>query len=103
MQMREDTDRRIADMSYECNRRITSMGAEYDKLAAVVNQLIASNAAATGQAQPVVATTTAPATTAAAPAGIAGLPSVAGLPAALQNNPHAAAIAAGTYETVWWL
>jgi hypothetical protein len=38
-----DYDRKIAELSYECNRRITAMNAEYDKLAALVHHVLAGN------------------------------------------------------------
>ena len=40
-QMAGDMDRKLAEMSYEYNRRITAMAGEYDKLAALVQQVIA--------------------------------------------------------------
>lgn len=46
-QLQNDTDRRLAEMSYESNRRITSLSAEYDKLTALVHQLLAAGAEAT--------------------------------------------------------
>jgi HSF-type DNA-binding len=36
----EEYDRKIADLSYECNRRITAMNAEYDNLAGLVHHLL---------------------------------------------------------------
>jgi HSF-type DNA-binding len=36
-------DRKLAELSYECNRRITSMIAEYDKIAAMVQGALGSN------------------------------------------------------------
>lgn len=33
-------DQKLAELSYECNRRITAMNAEYDKLAALVHSAI---------------------------------------------------------------
>jgi len=39
--MSADFDRKLAEMSYECNRRITSISAEYDKLSALVQQVLA--------------------------------------------------------------
>lgn len=39
-------DQKLAELSYECNRRITAMNAEYDKLSALVHSALASNAAA---------------------------------------------------------
>lgn len=36
----EEYDRKLADLSYECNRRITAMNAEYDNLAALVHRLL---------------------------------------------------------------
>ena len=35
-----DYDRKLAELSYECNRRITAMNAEYDKLANLVHQAL---------------------------------------------------------------
>jgi hypothetical protein len=35
-------DQKLAELSYECNRRISSMNVEYDKLAALVHSVIAS-------------------------------------------------------------
>ena len=40
--MSTDYDRRMTEMSYEYNRRITALSAEYDKLAVLVQQLLAS-------------------------------------------------------------
>ena len=34
-------DRKLAEMSYEYNRRITNLSAEYDKLASLVTQILA--------------------------------------------------------------
>lgn len=39
-------NRKIAELSYECNRRITSMNAEYDKLALLVQRSIGVSVAA---------------------------------------------------------
>lgn len=36
----DEYDRKLADLSYECNRRITAMNAEYDNLAALVHRLL---------------------------------------------------------------
>ena len=36
-------DQKLAELSYECNRRITAMNAEYDKLAALVQSTLANN------------------------------------------------------------
>ena len=38
-----DYDRKLAEMSYEYNRRITTLSAEYDKLALLVQQLLAKH------------------------------------------------------------
>jgi hypothetical protein len=46
-----DNDRKISELSYECNRRITAMNTEYDKLAALVHHVLAGN----GQTAPVAA------------------------------------------------
>lgn len=40
-----DYDRKLAELSYECNRRISSMNAEYDKLAALVQHFLGVNVA----------------------------------------------------------
>lgn len=40
--MKDDFDRRLAELSYECNRRVTSLSADYDKLLAVVQPLLRS-------------------------------------------------------------
>lgn len=40
-----DYDRKLAELSYECNRRISSMNAEYDKLASLVQHVLGVNAA----------------------------------------------------------
>lgn len=36
----EDYDRKLAELSYECNRRISAMNAEYDNLAALVHRVM---------------------------------------------------------------
>jgi HSF-type DNA-binding len=38
----EDYDRKLAELSYECNRRITAMNAEYDNLAVLVHRVLGS-------------------------------------------------------------
>ena len=38
--MKEDFDRRLAELSYECNRRVTALSADYDKLVALVQPLL---------------------------------------------------------------
>jgi hypothetical protein len=38
-----DFDRRLAELSYDCNRRISANTTEFDKLAALVRQLLASH------------------------------------------------------------
>ena len=40
--MKDDFDRRLAELSYECNRRVTALSADYDKLLAVVQPLLRS-------------------------------------------------------------
>lgn len=42
IQMKDDFDRRLAELSYECNRRVTALSADYDKLLAVVQPLLRS-------------------------------------------------------------
>jgi hypothetical protein len=41
-----DYDRKLAELSYECNRRITSMNAEYDKLLSLIQQALGTNVVA---------------------------------------------------------
>ncbi|KAL7567903.1 hypothetical protein ACA910_019620 [Epithemia clementina (nom. ined.)] len=38
--MKEDFDRRLAELSYECNRRVTALSADYDKLVSLVQPLV---------------------------------------------------------------
>jgi HSF-type DNA-binding len=92
--LKDDTDRRLAEMSYESNRRITTMGAEYDKLAALVHQLLPPNNSNGNTTTP-----TTNGSTTALPPSAPGLPPpsssvAAGVQNALRHNPHAAAIAA---------
>eukprot|EP00522_Entomoneis_paludosa_P001464 CAMPEP_0172465354 /NCGR_PEP_ID=MMETSP1065-20121228/53257_1 /TAXON_ID=265537 /ORGANISM="Amphiprora paludosa, Strain CCMP125" /LENGTH=342 /DNA_ID=CAMNT_0013221859 /DNA_START=76 /DNA_END=1104 /DNA_ORIENTATION=+ len=47
--MREDFDRRLAELSYECNRRVTSLSADYDKLVTLVQPLLQQSLRATEQ------------------------------------------------------
>jgi hypothetical protein len=47
-----DYDRKLAELSYECNRRISSMNAEYDKLAALVQHVLGVNVAANNSLPP---------------------------------------------------
>ena len=42
VQMKEDFDRRLAELSYECNRRVTALNADYDKLLSIVQPLVHS-------------------------------------------------------------
>jgi hypothetical protein len=41
--MSTDCDRKIAEMSYDCNRRITALSVEYDRLAMLVQQILAKH------------------------------------------------------------
>lgn len=41
-----DYDRKLAELSYECNRRITSMNAEFDKLLALIEHALGTNVVA---------------------------------------------------------
>jgi ABC-type transporter Mla subunit MlaD len=43
VQMKDDYDRRLAELSYECNRRITSLTADLDKLFALVQPTLRQN------------------------------------------------------------
>jgi len=45
--IREDFDRRLAELSYECNRRVTALSADYDKLVALVQPLLQQSLRAT--------------------------------------------------------
>jgi hypothetical protein len=58
-----DNDRKIAELSYECNRRITAMNAEYDKLTALIHhRVVAGNGqTATVAARPAPTSTPGPA------------------------------------------
>ena len=38
----EDFDRRLAELSYECNRRVTALNADYDKLLSLLHPLLRS-------------------------------------------------------------
>jgi uncharacterized protein YdcH (DUF465 family) len=99
--LRDDTDRRLAEMAYECNRRINNMGAEHEKLAAIVQQLLA---ASTNSYPPLLSssaisanptpTATATTTAAGAPSALPPSSSAAVEPCMAHHNPHAAAIAA---------
>lgn len=40
--MKDDFDRRLAELSYECNRRVTALNADYDKLLSLVQPLLRS-------------------------------------------------------------
>ena len=93
-QMQNETDRRLAEMSYQCNSRITGISAEYDKLTALVHQLLAAQglvgvATAAGNTN----TTTNSSNSSANPASAQPRP-VAALHS--QTNPQVAALAAAT-------
>jgi len=45
-----DYDRKLAELSYDCNRRISSMSTEYDKLLALVTNALGPKAVAAAQA-----------------------------------------------------
>ena len=38
--MKEEFERRLAELSYECNRRVTALSADYDKLVTLVQPLL---------------------------------------------------------------
>ena len=40
VQMKEEFERRLAELSYECNRRVTALSADYDKLVTLVQPLL---------------------------------------------------------------
>jgi len=42
VQMKDDFDRRLAELSYECNRRVTALNADYDNLLSLVQPLLRS-------------------------------------------------------------
>jgi hypothetical protein len=84
-------DRKIAELSYECNRRITSMNVEYDKLAALVHHALATKdqtaiVAATGLRYLPATTTTPPAPATQIPNLLQSLSQVAAV--SLQNHLH---------------
>lgn len=76
-QMKDDFDRRLAELSYECNRRVTALNADYDKLCALVQPLIRS---AVGSADP----------TATAVAALRDMPTRTQMPDLLHSLSHAA-------------
>jgi hypothetical protein len=47
--MKQDFDQRMAELSYECNRRVTALNSDYDRLFSLVQSLI-SNGSATSAA-----------------------------------------------------
>jgi HSF-type DNA-binding len=58
----EDYDRKLAELSYECNRRITAMNAEYDNLAVLVHRVLGSvhQSSAVSAPSPLVAASSPP-------------------------------------------
>lgn len=78
VQMKDDYDRRLAELSYECNRRITSLTADLDKLLALVQPTLRQTV---GQHD---------ATTATAVAALRDLPTRSQMPDLLHSLSHAA-------------
>lgn len=76
-QMKDDFDRRLAELSYECNRRVTSLSADYDKLCALVQPLLRSAVGA-------------PDATATAVAALRDMPTRTQMPDLLHSLSHAA-------------
>ena len=87
-----DYDRKLAELSYECNRRITSMNAEYDKLAALVTNTLgpqAIAAAAAAAMPPIVGAAAAPpGSDSMVPANASLLHSLSQAAVSLQNSAH---------------
>jgi uncharacterized protein YdcH (DUF465 family) len=77
VQMKDDFDRRLAELSYECNRRVTALNADYDKLLTLVQPLIRSVVAPPDPA-------------ASAAAALRDLPSRTQMPDLLHSLSHAA-------------
>ena len=75
--MKDDFERRLAELSYECNRRVTALSADYDKLLTLIQPLIRT---AVGQHDP----------TATAVAALRDLPTRTQMPDLLHSLSHAA-------------
>lgn len=99
-QVTAEYDRKLAELSYDCNRRISAMSAEQDKLALVVQQSLGVAAAATATAAGAAAAprTTTSAGTAVLAAGASHdlLHSLSQAAMSLQRHFPAAATAATT-------
>ena len=88
-----DYDRKLAELSYECNRRITSMNAEYDKLVTLVTNSLgpqAIAAAAAAAMPPIVGAAAAapPGSDSMVPVNASLLHSLSQAAVSLQNNAH---------------
>lgn len=83
-----DYDRKLAELSYECNRRITSMNAEYDKLLTIVANALGPQAMARAAAMPGAPPSLVGATGNVVPMNASLLHSLSQAAVSLQNNTH---------------
>lgn len=83
----QEHNRKMAELSYECNRRITSMNAEYDKLALLVRQRLGDAVSSATTVDTATVVTAPPPATLAPPAAV--LPT-AGVPDLLHSLSQAA-------------
>ena len=84
-----DYDRKLAELSYECNRRITSMNAEYDKLLTLVTNALGPQAMARAAAMPTAAPPLVGATGNVVPVHASLLHSLSQAAVSLQNSAQA--------------
>lgn len=91
-----DYDRKLAELSYECNRRITSMNAEYDKLLTLVTQALGPEAIAAAGA---AALSQEAAKDAQVPVNAGLLHSLSQAAVSLQNNAQANLVKASASTT----
>jgi len=84
-----DYDRKLAELSYECNRRITSMNAEYDKLLTLVTKALGPEALAAASAASPPQEAGAVALDAQVPVNAGLLHSLSQAAVSLQNNAQA--------------
>ena len=84
-----DYDRKLAELSYECNRRITSMNAEYDKLLTLVANALGPQAMARAAAMPAAPPSLVGASGNVVPMNASLLHSLSQAAVSLQNNTQA--------------
>lgn len=80
---------KIAELSYECNRRITSMNAEYDKLALFVQQSLGVAAAAVASSRTVLSSPQPPSASGGVPDLLHSLSHAAAMTLQTQMRPPA--------------